>query len=154
MELKDFLEPEAVRFVPQITSKKRLLQDISEQAASLYKLDSEIVFNALIEREKLGSTGVGKGVAIPHARFESFDRVYGLFTRLEKPLEFESMDSQPVDLIFTILAPQREGADHLKALAVVSRTLRSENTCSNLRSNSDDAALYSLLTQQGKTKAA
>ena len=154
MELKDFLEPEAVRFVPQITSKKRLLQDISEQAASLYKLDSEMVFNALIEREKLGSTGVGKGVAIPHARFESFDRVYGLFTRLEKPLEFESMDSQPVDLIFTILAPQREGADHLKALAVVSRTLRSENTCSNLRSNSDDAALYSLLTQQGKTKAA
>ena len=76
MELKDFLEPEAVRFVPQITSKKRLLQDISEQAASLYKLDSEMVFNALIEREKLGSTGVGKGVAIPHARFESFDRVW------------------------------------------------------------------------------
>ena len=154
MELKDFLEQDAIRFVPQVSSKKRLLQDISEQAANLYGLDAEEIFSALTEREKLGSTGVGRGVAIPHARFESLDRVYGFFTRLEKPMDFEATDRQPVDLIFTILAPQREGADHLKALAVVSRTLRSENNCSNLRSNSDETALYALLTQEDKNKAA
>ena len=154
MELKDFLEQDGVRSVPQVSSKKKLLQDISEQAASLYGLDASVVMEALIEREKLGSTGVGKGVAIPHARFEEFDRVYGFFTRVEKPVDFDAMDRQPVDLVFTILAPQREGADHLKALAVVSRTLRSENTCSNLRSNSDEKALFALLTQEGKNKAA
>ncbi len=154
MELKDFLDQEGVRCVPQVSSKKKLLQDIAEQAQSLYGLDAGLVMEALVEREKLGSTGVGKGVAIPHARFEGFDRVYGFFTRVEKPVDFDSMDRQPVDLIFTILAPKREGADHLKALAVVSRTFRSENTCSNLRSNSDEASLYALLTQENKTKAA
>ena len=154
MELKDFLDQEAIRFVPQVSSKKRLLQDISEQAASLYGLDAGTVFSALIEREKLGSTGVGRGVAIPHARFEELDRVYGFFTRIEAPVDFESMDRQPVDLVFTILAPQREGADHLKALAVVSRTLRSENNCTNLRANSDEKALFALLTQEDKNRAA
>ena len=154
MDLKDFLEQSAVRCVPAVSNKKRLLQDIAEQAATLYGLDQAMILDALTEREKLGSTGVGRGVAIPHARFESLDRVYGFFTRVEKPVDFESMDRQPVDLIFTILAPQREGADHLKALAVVSRTLRSENTCSNLRANSDEKALYALLTQVDKNKAA
>jgi len=154
MDLKDFLEPKAIKFVPQVSSKKRLLQDISEQASSLYGLDSNTVFAALVEREKLGSTGVGRGVAIPHARFEELDRVYGFFTRIETPVDFESMDRQPVDLVFTILAPQREGADHLKALAVVSRTLRSENNCSNLRANADEKALFALLTQEDKNRAA
>ena len=154
MDLKDFLEPKAIKFVPQVSSKKRLLQDISEQASSLYGLDSNAVFAALVEREKLGSTGVGRGVAIPHARFEELDRVYGFFTRIETPVDFESMDRQPVDLVFTILAPQREGADHLKALAVVSRTLRSENNCSNLRANADEKALFALLTQEDKNRAA
>jgi PTS system nitrogen regulatory IIA component len=154
MDLKDIVNAEAVRFSSQTSSKKRLLQEISEQAASVYGLDASEVVAALTEREKLGSTGVGRGVAIPHARFDGLDRVYGFFTRLEKPVDFDSMDRQPVDLIFTILAPQKEGAEHLKALALVSRTLRSENTCSKLRANDDAAALYALLTQIDNIQAA
>lgn len=154
MDLKDIVNAEAVRFSSHTSSKKRLLQEISEQAASVYGLDASDVVAALTEREKLGSTGVGRGVAIPHARFDGLDRVYGFFTRLEKPVDFDSMDRQPVDLIFTILAPQKEGAEHLKALALVSRTLRSENTCSKLRANNDAAALYALLTQIDNIQAA
>jgi PTS system nitrogen regulatory IIA component len=154
MDLKDIVSAEAVRFSSHTSSKKRLLQEISEQAATVYGLDASDVVAALTEREKLGSTGVGRGVAIPHARFDGLDRVYGFFTRLEKPVDFDSMDRQPVDLIFTILAPQKEGAEHLKALALVSRTLRSENTCSKLRANDDAAALYALLTQIDSIQAA
>ena len=154
MDLKDIVNAEAVRFSSHTSSKKRLLQEISEQAASVYGLDASDVVAALTEREKLGSTGVGRGVAIPHARFDGLDRVYGFFTRLEKPVDFDAMDRQPVDLIFTILAPQKEGAEHLKALALVSRTLRSENTCSKLRANNDAAALYALLTQIDNIQAA
>tara|TARA_R110002096_G_scaffold113077_6_gene246011 strand:- start:10714 stop:11178 length:465 start_codon:yes stop_codon:yes gene_type:complete len=154
MDLKDIMNADAVRFSPHTSSKKRLLQEISEQAAAVYGLDASEVLGALTEREKLGSTGVGRGVAIPHARFASLDRVYGFFTRLEKPVDFDSMDRQPVDLIFTILAPQKEGAEHLKALALVSRTLRSENTCSKLRANNDAASLFALLMQQDNIQAA
>lgn len=154
MELKEIMSAEAVKFLPHVSSKKRLLQDISEQAAIVYGLDAVEILSALTEREKLGSTGVGRGVAIPHARFESLTRVYGFFTRLEKPVDYDSMDRQPVDLIFTILAPQREGAEHLKTLALVSRTLRSENNCAKLRANSDEAILHALLTQQDGVKAA
>jgi PTS system nitrogen regulatory IIA component len=148
------MNADAVRFSPHTSSKKRLLQEISEQAAAVYGLDSSEVLVALTEREKLGSTGVGRGVAIPHARFDGLDRVYGFFTRLEKPVDFDSMDRQPVDLIFTILAPQKEGAEHLKALALVSRTLRSENTCTKLRANNEESSLFALLTQQDTIQAA
>lgn len=154
MDLKEIMSADAVKFLPQVSSKKRLLQDISEQAALVYGLDASEVLSALTEREKLGSTGVGRGVAIPHARFETLTQVYGFFTRLEKPVDYDAMDRQPVDLIFTILAPQREGAEHLKALALVSRTLRSENNCSKLRANADEATLFALLTQQDGIKAA
>lgn len=154
MDLKDIMNADAVRFSSHTSSKKRLLQEISEQAASVYGLDASDVVAALTEREKLGSTGVGRGVAIPHARFEGLDRIYGFFTRLEKPVDFDSVDRQPVDLIFIILAPQKEGAEHLKALALVSRTLRSENTCAKLRANNDSATLYNLLTQTDNIQAA
>ena len=117
-------------------------------------MDRDEVFAALQDRETLGSTGVGRGVAIPHARFENQDRVVGLFTRLEKPVDFESVDNQPVDLVFTLLAPKAEGAEHLKALALVSRTLRSDNTCSTLRSNESAASIYAVLTEVTSTQAA
>lgn len=146
MEIKDILDKRAVRLVHSINSKKRLLQEISEQAEVVYGIEAESVLAVLLEREKLGSTGVGRNIAIPHARLDSINRVYGLFTRLEKPIEFESVDEQPVDLIFTLLAPKKEGAEHLKALALVSRTLRSENICQKLRANNDLNTLYSLLT--------
>ncbi|GLQ35501.1 PTS lactose transporter subunit IIC [Amylibacter marinus] len=154
MDLKDIMSSDAVRNLPQASSKKRLLQTISEQAAAVYNLDASEVLGALSERENLGSTGVGHGVAIPHARFESLDRVYGLFTRLDKPVDFDSIDRQPVDLVFTILAPQNEGAEHLKALALVSRTLRAENICTKLRANNDETTLFTLLTQQDDIRAA
>ena len=154
MELTEILVADAVHYAQSASSKKRLLQKISEQAASIYDLDSEQVFAALTAREALGTTGVGRGVAIPHARFENLDRVVGLFTRLEKPLDYDSMDHQPVDLVFTLLAPQKEGAEHLKALALVSRTLRDEDVCSKLRSNNDAQTIFSILVEKQSSQAA
>lgn len=154
MELTEILVADAVHYAQSSSSKKRLLQKISEQAASIYDLDSEQVFAALTAREALGTTGVGRGVAIPHARFENLDRVIGLFTRLEKPLDYDSMDHQPADLIFTLLAPQKEGAEHLKALALVSRTLRDEDVCAKLRSNNDPQTIFSILVEKQSSQAA
>lgn len=154
MELKDLLMMESVRYASGISSKKRLLTEISQQAETLHGLDANVVFKALQERESLGSTGVGRGVAIPHARFDTLDKVFGFFTRLEKPIDFESVDHQPVDLVFTLLAPSSEGAEHLKALALVSRTLRSEDTCAKLRANENSQTLYSLLAEQTNVRAA
>ncbi len=154
MELTEILVADAVHYAQSETSKKRLLQKISEQAATVYGLDNAQVFSALNAREALGTTGVGRGVAIPHARFESLDRVIGLFTRLEKPLDYDSMDHQPVDLIFTLLAPLQEGAEHLKALALVSRTLRDEDVCAKLRSNQNEQTIFSILIENNESQAA
>ncbi len=147
MELKEILDVKAVRYSTSVSSKKRLLQDIAEQANAVYGLNAIEVFSALQEREALGSTGVGRGIAIPHARFESMDKVVGMFTRLEKPVDFDSVDHQPVDLVFTLLAPAAEGAEHLKALALVSRTLRDKDVCSKLRANDSEQTLYTVLTE-------
>lgn len=147
MELKAILDQKAVRYTSSVSSKKRLLQDIAEQANAVYGLNAIEVFSALQEREALGSTGVGRGIAIPHARFESMDKVVGMFTRLEKPVDFDSVDHQPVDLVFTLLAPAAEGAEHLKALALVSRTLRDKDVCAKLRANDDEQTLYTVLTE-------
>ena len=154
MELKDLLMMDSVRYASGISSKKRLLTEVAQQAEAIHGLDSAAVLKALQERESLSSTGVGRGVAIPHERFDKLDRVFGFFTRLEKPIDFESVDHQPVDLVFTLLAPSSEGAEHLKALALVSRTLRSEDTCTKLRSNENSQALFSLLAEQTSVRAA
>jgi PTS system nitrogen regulatory IIA component len=154
MDLKDILVLESVRYVTGISSKKRLLTEIAQQAETIHGLDSSTVFKALQEREALGSTGVGRGVSIPHARFDDLKQVYGFFTRLEKPIDFDSVDHQPVDLVFTLLAPSTEGAEHLKALALVSRTLRSEATCAKLRANENNQSLFSLLVDQTSVRAA
>jgi PTS system nitrogen regulatory IIA component len=154
MELKEILDVKAVRYTSGVSSKKRLLQDIAEQANAVYGLNAIEVFSALQEREALGSTGVGRGIAIPHARFESMDRVVGMFTRLEKPVDFDSVDHQPVDLVFTLLAPAAEGAEHLKALALVSRTLRDTDVCAKLRANDDPDTLYTILAEAKSTRAA
>lgn len=154
MELTEILVANAVHYTQGESSKKRLLQKISDQAADVYGLDSTIVFSALSTRETLGTTGVGRGVAIPHARLEMLDRIVGLFTRLERPLDYDAMDHQPVDLIFTLLAPQKEGAEHLKALALVSRTLRNERVCAKLRSNRNEQTIYSILIESNESQAA
>lgn len=153
MELSEIIGVDAVRAPLKATSKKRLLQDLAEIADAVYRLPSEAVYKALMDREALGPTGVGRGVAIPHARFSAVSRVVGLFARLEKPVDFESIDRQPVDLVFALFAPETAGAEHLKALARVSRTLRSETVCAKLRSTFDPSAIYAILTD-GKAEQA
>lgn len=154
MELSDIISVEAVRAPLKATSKKRLLQDLADMAESIYGLPSTDVYRALMEREGLGPTGVGRGVAIPHARLQGVNRVIGLFVRLEKPVDFEAIDRQPVDLVFALFAPEAAGADHLKALARVSRTLRSDAVCAKLRSTFDASAHYSILTEGKADQAA
>jgi nitrogen PTS system EIIA component len=154
MELSETLCVEAVRAPLKATSKKRLLQDLADLAATVYGFQAETVYRALLEREALGPTGVGRGVAIPHARFPGVDRVVGLFVRLEKPVDFEAIDRQPVDLVFALFAPENAGAEHLKALARVSRTLRSEAVCAKLRSTFDPSAIYAILTEGKADQAA
>ncbi len=154
MELADILVADAVSTFHNITSKKRLLQGIAEKAETLNGVSSQRVFESLQERELLGATGMGKGIAVPHARMAEVDRVIGFFTRLEEAIDFDSVDGQPVDLVFTLLAPQDAGADHLKALARVSRTLRDEATCRKLRSTDDASAIYAILTEGAASQAA
>lgn len=154
MELTDLLLPTAVKVVGHTTSKKRLFQDLGELSRDVYGLTASDTVDALQERESLGPTGVGQGVALPHARMHGLDRMLGIFMRLEKPLDFDSVDRQPVDLVFALLAPKDSGVEHLKALALVSRTMRDGDVCSKLRANSDPAALHALLTETRTNQAA
>ncbi|KGJ04335.1 PTS lactose transporter subunit IIC [Paracoccus halophilus] len=154
MQISDILSPAAVRTMSQITSKKRLFQEIAEQARAVYGVDSIQTLDALQERESLGPTGVGHGVALPHARLHGLDRVVGLFLRLEKPLDFDAVDRQPVDLIFALLAPKNAGVDHLKALALVSRTLRDQDLRNKLRANEEAVTLHTILAAAPGIKAA
>ena len=154
MHLSDILDPRAVRTVGQMTSKKRLMQELGEIGAGVYGLDAGLAVDALQERELLGPTGVGHGVALPHARLEGLDRVAGAFIRLEKAMEFNAVDRQKVDLVFCLFAPQDSGVAHLKALALVSRTLRDEGVQRKLRANEDAATLHAILTEAQRTQAA
>lgn len=154
MNLSRILSPAAVRLVTNPTSKKRLFQDLADSAATVCGVSAREALDALQERESLGPTGVGKGVALPHARLDGLDAVAGIFFRLEKPLEFDSVDRQPVDLVFALFAPESSGVEHLKALALVSRTLRDPGVCAKLRSNDDPAILHAVLTEGPATQAA
>lgn len=154
MQLSDILSPDGVKLLGASTSKKRLFHDLGELSESCYHLPSSEVVEALLEREGLGPTGVGHGVALPHARLADVDRVRGLFVRLERPLDFDAVDRQPVDLIFALLAPASAGVDHLKALALVSRTMRDPNVCAKLRANNDPATLHTILTEAPTSQAA
>lgn len=154
MQVVDILKPQAVKTIASCSSKKRLFHDLGELAETCYGLPASDVIDALIEREGLGPTGVGQGIALPHARLAGCDRVVGIFLRLEKPLNFDSVDRQPVDLVFALLAPENAGVEHLKALALVSRTLRNASVCAKLRANSDPATLHTILTEQHAIQAA
>ena len=154
MQLSTLIKPEAVKVFGKMSSKKRLFQEIGDVAAAAYGLSSSEVVDALQERESLGPTGVGLGVALPHARLPHLEKIRGAFIRLEKPLEFGAVDRQPVDLIFALFAPLDSGVDHLKALALVSRTLRDATVCTKLRANIDPATLYTVLTEGQASQAA
>ena len=154
MLVSEIITQSQVLYLPSVSSKKRLFQEISNTLSMKVKVSSETIFNALKDREQLGPTGMGNGIAIPHAKISGIEKINGMFIRLEKPIEFESLDKKKVDLVFTILAPVRSNVDHLKALAKVSRLLRDKNICSKLRSTEDLTALFSILIQDWDIKAA
>lgn len=154
MQLSDILAPGAVKVLPKASSKKRLFCDLAEIVKGLHGLDYDAAFGALQERESLGTTGVGAGVALPHARLSGLEEVHGVFVRLETPLDFDATDRKPVDLIFALFAPEGAGVTHLKALALVSRTLRDPGLCAKLRANGDPSILYTVLTEAPTSVAA
>jgi len=154
MELSDLLDSGSVVANLRATSKKQALQELARKAADVTGLDERKIFGVLMDRERLGTTGVGSGIAIPHGKLADLDRLYGIFARLEKPVDFQSIDDRPVDLIFVLLAPEEAGADHLKALARVSRLLRDHDVCDKLRATGEGDALYAIMTESQETRAA
>lgn len=154
MQLSDILEIEAVEPVLRAKSKKQALQGLADLAANITNIDSREIFDTLLQRERLGSTGVGNGIAIPHGKLEKLERLHGVFARVEKPIDFDAIDDQKVDLIFVLLAPESAGSDHLKALARVSRTLRNPEVTSKLRHSDSSAAIYAILTELKEPHAA
>jgi len=154
MQLSTILKPEAVKVLSTVSSKKRLFQDVGDLAHSAYGLEAGATVEAMMDRESLGPTGVGRGVALPHARIDGLNNVIGAFVMLEKPIDFGAVDRQPVDLAFALFAPEEAGVEHLKALALVSRTLREPSICAKLRANPDPATLYAILTEAQPLQAA
>ena len=153
MLISDLVTPSAVIASLKATSKKQALQELARRAAELTGEQERAIFDVLLERERLGTTGVGDGVAIPHGKLANLPRLFGLFARLDRPIDFEAIDEQPVDLIFLLLAPGGAGADHLKALACVSRLLRDRTTREKLRGSETAVALYALLVEQQASAA-
>ncbi len=154
MPLADVLAPDAVFPQLRASSKKQVLQELSQQAAHLIGRDQREIFETLLQRERLGCTGVGNGIAIPHGKLPKLDKLFGIFARLDKPIDFEALDGEPVDLVFLLLAPEAAGADHLKALARVARMLRDPNVVEKLRATRDASMMYRLLTAESTSNAA
>ena len=154
MELADLIARNAILPAVKAGSKKQILQEIAARARDAYGLDTRLVVEGLLAREKLGSTAMGGGVAIPHARLAGLTSIVGLFARLDQPTDFEAVDGEGVDLVFVLLAPEESGADHLRALARVSRLLRDTNLRKKLRDTAEAAALYALITEPVASRAA
>ena len=153
MPLTDLVAPNAVIPALKVTSKKQAIQELSARAARLTGQSERVIFETLLQREKLGSTGVGNGIAIPHGKLPKLNKLFGLFARLERPVDFEALDEQPVDLIFLLLAPEGAGADHLKALARVARLLRVPEVARKLRASNGAEAIYAVLAMPSASAA-
>jgi PTS system nitrogen regulatory IIA component len=154
MSLDEILSADAVIPGLRVNGKKQALQELSERAAAISKLPAREIFDAILQRERLGPTGVGDGVAIPHGKLTKCERICGVFAKLERPIDFEALDGLPVDLIFLLIAPESAGADHLKALAAIARVLRKPGVAAQLRGARDASAMYSLLTMSHASHAA
>ena len=154
MPLADLIAPDAVFPMLRASSKKQALQELAQQAGAMIDRDPRDILETLLQRERLGSTGVGNGIAIPHAKLTGIDRLFGIFARIEHPVDFDSIDDHPVDLICLLIAPEGAGADHLKALARVSRLLRDKGICEKLRGATEADALYALLLDSERSRAA
>jgi PTS system nitrogen regulatory IIA component len=151
--LNDLVAPNAIIPALKVQSKKQALQELAARAAALTGQNERTVYEILMQREKLGSTGVGNGIAIPHGKLPKLTSVFGLFARLDRPIDFEALDGQTVDLVFLLLAPESAGADHLKALARVARLLRDPDIANKLRKSADAEALYAVLAMTSATAA-
>ncbi|WCK65414.1 PTS IIA-like nitrogen regulatory protein PtsN [Agrobacterium tumefaciens] len=153
MALADLLQQDAIIPALKVNSKKQLLQELAAKAARITGVSEREVFDVILQREKLGSTGVGHGIAIPHGKLSSIHQITGVFARLETPVDFEALDDQPVDLVFLLLAPEGAGADHLKALSRIARALRHPELVAKLRATDSDTAIYAFLNQEQATAA-
>lgn len=146
--------PDAVLACVKASGKKALLAELASRAAVQFKLDERRLFDRLLERERLGSTGIGGGIAIPHGRMAGISAPLGMFARLAQPIDFDSIDERPVDIVFLLIAPEGAGADHLKALARVSRLLRDRSLVEKLRATDNADALYALLVETVQAQSA
>ena len=153
MLLTDLVAPNAIIPALKVTGKKQVLAELAVKAAELSGQNERAILEILQQREKLGSTGVGNGIAIPHGKVPKLTKLFGLFARLERPVDFEALDGQPVDLVFLLLAPEGAGADHLKALARVARLLRDPDIARKLRDSRDAEALYAVLAMPSASAA-
>jgi nitrogen PTS system EIIA component len=153
MPLTDLVAPNAIIPALKVNGKKQVLHELAAKAAALSGQNERAIFEILMQREKLGSTGVGNGIAIPHGKLPKLSKLFGLFARLDRPVDFESLDGEPVDLVFLLLAPEGAGADHLKALARVARLLRDPDIARKLRDSRDAEALYAVLAMPPATAA-
>lgn len=154
MPVTEFIAANAVMGSLKVLNKKQAFQEISARAAKISGLGEREIFDALWQREKLGSTGIGNGLAIPHCKLPRAGRIFGIFAQLDQPIDFDATDGAPVDLIFALIAPEGSGADHLKALSQIARAFRSDHFTSMLRAARDESALYSLITDVPRSDAA
>jgi nitrogen PTS system EIIA component len=154
MALADLLQQDAIIPALKANSKKQLLQELAVKASKLTGLSEREIFDVILQRERLGSTGVGNGIAIPHGKLNSVKSIIGIFARLESPVDFEALDDQPVDLVFLLLAPEGAGADHLKALSRIARVLRDQDLVAKLRATNSASAIYAFLNQEQASNAA
>jgi PTS system nitrogen regulatory IIA component len=148
MPLDDLLVPGSVLPALKVNGKKQAVQELAARAAAVTGLPERDVFDAVLQRERLGSTGIGAGIAIPHCKLPKVAKLHGVFARLDKPIDFDALDGEPVDLIFLLVAPEAAGADHLKALARMARLLRDPAITAKLRAMRDADGIFALLTQQ------
>lgn len=153
MQIVELLSPQGVFAALKVQGKKQLLQELASRASSIVRVPERRIYETLNERERLGTTGVGQGIAIPHGRLVEIEKISGIFARLETPIEYAAVDNQPVDLVFMLLAPESAGADHLKALARVSRLLRNQSACEKLRAAETAEALYAILSEPLSAKS-
>lgn len=154
MDLSDLIEVPAIMPALKANSKKQLLQLLAERASTITGLPEREIFDTILQRERLGSTGVGNGIAIPHGKLAGVSEISGVFARLESPIDFDALDDQPVDLVFLLLAPEGAGADHLKALSRIARVLRDADTVAKVRGTRDATAIHALLSETQGSKAA
>ena len=147
MHISNILKEKNIFLGLKSSSKREFLRDLAEKASEVTGVDAITIFDAMMERENLGSTGFGDGTAMPHGRFANLDKLYAFFAKPSYPVDFDSVDGKPIDLAFLLMSPENSGADHLTALAMLSRILKDETVCSKLRKMSRPSEINALLNE-------